>query len=322
VDIREGSEFTLTFPYYSAAQYRYLADNSDGVYGYVIVRVINQLIAPDTVPQSVIISVEAFACDDLEFAVPQENTASSLLIVPESECDIITAANGAVQVRRSLAPAAHCIGEKILSVRSLMKRATFLYNKTQRDANSDWSSVIIHPWFLWSTSKTAAAINRGDFRSDNLSLLVAPFALFRGSMRVKILNNSQTDKNFISSLRQGGVGLAYFEPIQFSNVLAALTPYVIPNTEPVSIGRLLLTGAHEVEVPYYSRTLATPIVEIMGSNVVATHPSHDRSVPSSYVTAWLAGNTDFPARSINVFRSAGEDASASLFMSTVPLVDW
>jgi hypothetical protein len=191
IDIREGSSFDFIVPYVSLTPYRDVTETL----GSLQVTVINPLIAPSTVSTTITFLVEAAAAPDFEFAVPNQNISmtpvavynpQSSSFIPKPAVDSITSGviGGSALTSDSHISARSCIGEKIVSINSFLKKYTW---RSGLPANI--TSIKIDPFAL-PINYTDAVTNDVTGSTDYVALFSQMYAVSRGSVRMKIIPDS------------------------------------------------------------------------------------------------------------------------------------
>ena len=176
IDIRDGNEFELIFPYISAHQWIQF----DDCIGRVRINVLNPLRAPDTVSPSVSLITELAGGEDIEFAVPrlmttsvytpvtygafasmekaEESDMNAELVEPVAQSDVcgITSSTigGALIAPDDGAACGYTIGEKITSLRQICKR-----NQLQKFASTTNTLIIdLAPLAFYGKSSIGASV--------------------------------------------------------------------------------------------------------------------------------------------------------------------
>lgn len=332
VDIEESDTFSFKVPYVATKPWM----NTEAIHGsineeipistgYIVVTVLNELRAVSTVSSSINVLVEISGGDDLTFACPQapqfvpgiptaekspnrmieheaqvfgtavetQRNEAQLLYDPDSITNIDPLTNWS--------PEAHCIGEKIVSARQLIKRTNYIgsivenrtnYNNAVNSQNNNTLGVI-NPYGMKYSSSTGI---------DYLSYFSYLYAFFRGGIRLKIASIAQSADGLLpSSTTPSGVWMT--KPYSTSNIFVkmfnALNPLmttIITRTAKINnvLGKIgcnglqfsgnnsnietvmhplfsnsssslvvsnLIEGMTEVEVPYYNSSHITPCID-------------------------------------------------------------
>lgn len=257
VDIRDGTEFRFVIPYVSTNQYmRRTPFSATPNTGYVNVYVLNELVAPDTVSQSVSLLFELSGGPDFELAQPcaydivpfvqsgwtaQSGKAVSSTASPATsrENEGLVAMGSASIPTPSLDPSQYCIGEKVNSILQLMKRYSYVRN-TLESANT---SVDIRPFSFGAAYSVDPLGTLASLTGDYYSHFGQCFAYGRGGVRVLIASPSSDGGNgptinystvypstntalialsASSAYRRTGLGVASFTPSYTAQVGATV----------------------------------------------------------------------------------------------------
>lgn len=323
IDVRNGNEFSVIFPYSSTTHYR-STFSDDRVYGYFTLSVLTKLTAPVSVSSTIKVLVEISGHEDMEFAQPCNLRASPCYVVtPQSGmrnvCNIETVVAGNANIVMSDEPSRACIGERVHSLRTMLKRFTPVLPFGSLGALAKYQEI--YPWAIDIGQIATITLLGGP--PDTFSYIAPAFALFRGSMRWKFVNNFSEKLFAVSTFP---VDQSDTPPEQLIPPYLGTRSYGGPYQqvgEPASIARTSATGGIEVDVPYYNRQPMTATHELF-LNSASAGPLKIRwdttSIPRSLMVFSNAGATwtDAP----NYLRAMGEDASLGLFVSTVPYSGW
>jgi len=324
VDIRDITEYTLEIPYICNAPYLSTDINNTQTnkFGTLEIRVIDPLVAPDSVTQGITVLVEMALGKDAEFAVfaNQYKITAPEFQLQSGEFKVI----GGMQRRTAqLETSSLAIGEKITNLRTLVKRFV-PYSKTP---SSTGAICTIAPF---SSSLCPFA---GGFVSfvnvpDLYSSLSQVFAFSRGGVRLKISSRN-------SSI--GPVIVKYFySPIGYDVedvVVNATVPepnfwtgdYNFMNYANYVIENLSDFKMVEVSVPQYSKVHSRAnIAYYTGTNYPMTRSQ--RGLTCDTFVQVGAFNPDLgPAGveaaapvKIDVLRAGAEDTNFSFFVSIPP----
>jgi hypothetical protein len=344
LDIRESTEFTFVCPYASTRPYHDIPSGIGGsadphtTYGYISVYVLNPLVAPPTVSQTVTMLVEVSAAEDFEFAIPSMlRTMPYMLNFPSISPypgpapgvpPVITQAGdtvdgtvtASVHEQKTYKPigssslvqdhhdsAALCIGEKIVSLRHLLKRslASFAFNSTA-------TSMCIVPNIPLAMTPGVPGTNFWHY-FDYYDFIAPLYGLFRGSVVIKRLYTPHvTDVRTTAyvSMYQRPIQAGDSQYIRYTNIDCygnAITQAVVPLSDEMN-------EFPEYSIPYYSDRHVS--VNTIATNAQTQVSSYHRP------TTVLGVMTRYPTTPEydDVYsRSVGEDFSFGYFLSTVPL---
>lgn len=332
IDIRQGNEFSMTIPYQALQQYRPTTGSNRSI-GNLQLLVLNGLVAPATVSSSVTIIVEVHGGGDFEWAVPAPlNGNATAQIVPQmnrgNACDIVDGTiGGAVDNERDIASRT-CIGEKILSIRQLLKRFNPLM-KNWGTGTTTAGGMWFNPWMIHINQlNSVPAVKYSEFSSDLFDEIAPCYALFRGAMRIKMVT-FQDDKavwrvSSVARIRN----TTYSWATDWNEYSGGAPPGVLSDNAP---GRMYaffqsqLTGGVEVEFPYYAEYPSLPVCDLAACNAGVTPTMAMGStaiIPATFGSVTRMGTAvDTITRPIP-YRAIGEDASLGCFVSTVPLLGY
>jgi hypothetical protein len=265
IDIREGFQFTFTAPYVSTHTWRSTETfTTEHAYGTVWLMVLNPLVCPDTVAQSVRILVEVSMTPDAQFAFPAPNlmipyaTDSEVFnfvsqssvpayTLPKDECRINSSDSlgNSKAVADQLTSAKYCVGEDIVSVLQLLKRTAItqlhLFTATQQTAFRPFTVGGVY--YQSSVPSTV----RSSWRGDIFSAICACFAYNRGGVRLAFVPSGSTFNGtrgdiYLAPTRTAA-GVSQFSAANTANLVAcACAPYDISRD-----------GGQQVQVPQYNR---------------------------------------------------------------------
>lgn len=321
IDLRMGNEFSFVIPYASLRPYRY-TQNGNEAYGYIHLYVLNELVAPATVSGSVTFVVEVSAASDMEFAVPrahslqpyapaviQSNFQFQMDSSMSNVCSIIDSNVGSSEiVDDGLSSARLCIGEKIMSLLSLIKKKDY-WRFFSPTTNSD---AYLIPFALSSQISTLTSDS-----GDTLSYIASWYGLSRGGVRIRIpydLAASNTP-DLISSYR-----------LQLSTTSGSISPN--GNGQPFGSGsstdhalgviqRSGFRSGIEIQVPQYS-----PFPFRVNSSI-SCYPTYNSSLVTSdlnyiyYTVPTEVFGSSYVA-SNGFYRQAADDFQLGYFVSTTP----
>jgi len=324
IDIRTSNEVTMVFPYASTRPW--LRTNLP--YGQVWVNVLNDLRAPSTVSNTLNVLVEVSTASDFEFAVPTALTAYPVLFsygtspptivakgveemgkfIAEAGENLGEQSDGFTQpvendasigtgkiIYDGMKSAAYCIGEKVMSLRQLMKRAyptIFVGECTVID---------FFPHLNMLPLNAAAFIGNGiPCQHTYIEVL---FAYYRGSTRLRQYNYDHT-KGTLRTFTANTINSEATAIQQNGAYVSAACGY------PVVIGNANIYPFSEVQVPYYSQTHCSS---------VQYNPT-----PSVSYGDFPRGRAVFlSSGSLNgtiITRQYGDDYSAGFFTGTLPVI--
>jgi hypothetical protein len=318
-DLREASEFTLTVPYTATTPYLRYSDRSGSLALYVI----NQLTAPPTVSQTVNIIVEVSAGPDMEFAFPvparmlpviysQSGIDFSNKLVAQGLGDQVQDPSSARAQNptdliggiseETLDPARYCIGERVLSVRQLIKRASLFYSNADGYITSN--TIDIYPYANWLPSlKLGSPLVRSQhFAIDMVSYFAPLFRYYRGGMRYKLIDNVATGQVLTATLRAETLPLPFPVYASGSAFNSTCTNQVVTTTQ--------MQGGIELETPFYGYSHSRS-VQLSASTPIAGPDLGEVAVNVSQTANY--------STNLKIFRFAADDFSYGFFIGCPPL---
>jgi len=321
IDLRESSEIVITMPWTALTPYYNYGDS----YGIIDVRVLNPLVAPDAISTTVDVIMEVFCAEDFEFGCPTPMNYLPMLYNPQCGVPRFRSQSGVVisataekssnfidgsAASAAIQPSLFCMGERILSIRQLVKRFTTLYVPSV--AGSTFLALDPTANYIPTAGLTDGVKVSATHRVDMLSYYAACFRFVRGGIRFKIIDPAITTAAYVNTFVGAASNVSPVSSFSASNVTNGLDQpvVVVPS----------LTGGIEVEMPYYN----------------ATHASHVRLVSGIPLSSELREPTDnamclqvAPAQTtttltpfstaLRVYRAAADDYSLGFFIGVPPL---
>lgn len=329
-DLRSSSEFCVTIPFVSLTPYLDTRDWSGVAYLWVL----NPLVAPDTVNPIIDIVMEVCGGPDMEFAFPRmwgsggDNPKIPCLVAqsgisglePQGMAPRLNAGNDIHErfdkesVTQSnsvttLEPAKYCVGERILSIRQLLKSSSLLFGSGITAA----TRLVISPWVCSvPTHVVGTAFSTIVYPVDTYSYFVPLYRYYRGGVRFKVLWTTTVPTTSIFMSR-----LAIFDGYNMScpvlsDASGALDTAVTGFTMDLPVVHNGATGMlPEVEVPYYGATHARHVMAVSYNRPLM----NDLKTGGPMLTISSPTSTTVP----RVYRAVGDDFSAGFFIGTLPL---
>lgn len=324
VDLRETSEFSFVLPYASATPWRPIfpmfGSDEETSYGVLSVNVLNELVAPATVPSSINFLVEVSAAPDYELMGPsyskssyisatQDGTQYPFITQMDDETNVMFVNKGIGSSKivgaGNLAPAEYCVGERYTSIKQILLR----YCNLRFNGVSALSGVYyLNPFVIPAVAKTAASgpINEV-INGDNYSMLASCFAYSRGSIRIGWFKNSNSGGGFSNQL--------YFRVTSDTN------PCSVTSTGDSSVQFGPITNAGNVgtasnfvdfKVPMYTRTHSMLNRLSAGSG---NRPQNDVYNSKVGVVTRFSNTTD----TVTLMRAVGDDFQLGYFIGVPPM---
>lgn len=276
IDLRESNEFTITIPYTSTLPYlsKALSGVSDytnmGVLG---IYVLNPLVGPTTVSSSIDMITEVAADSTFEVAVPETpmflpvnympGTGAPSLMDPDLEFEAqalgenvqdnskegttMPPAPSIAGIRNDdggLAASMNCIGEKIMSFRSLAKRAAPFF----QTGTTTWTQMNFRPKITWldnySDNTTVASTNGQDY----INMIAPLYNYQKGGLKFHVYGTNTSKLYLRAGLAPNTLGVVPTQGTALAN-----SEVVANNSLAIHTGPEIAGGLSFI-VPQYSRT--------------------------------------------------------------------
>jgi hypothetical protein len=351
VDIAESDEVSFTVPFVATKPWL-IHSTLHGYTGYIVVSVLNELRAPDACAQNVNVIVEINGGHDLTFSVPREpdfvpfiptttrmkaQVAGTSTAPKRNESQMLVDPMSIAQqdVHENWSPESHCVGEKIASLRQLLKRNNFLGTIYLRQPDPttlpNAQEVGVVAPFNFGASQGNTEMQQYDY----LSYYAVLYAFYRGAMRIKVQTQVRnTTLNYWHN--SSSLWFKYFagpttiyETIlgfvykvanclgkttinQVNNANMVLIPPAYACSASTVLSNTDVEGIHEVEIPYYNSSHISVVRMSTGTSQVLQTTTDlqldDLVNPNGFVIfgepSLLSPNE---VTSCNVYRSAGDD---------------
>lgn len=319
-DIRTTSEFEVCVPYVSNDLYQFSANGY--VPGYISCYVLDPLIAPSSVSSSISIILEVGGSPDLEYAVPcGEDWDVFVPPVVQSGFSVFPCEEfGSDSL--SIVPSSVAIGEKVMSIRQLLKRVDWRKPNTTVPTATAGQSLKIYPYLINNTVQFGSAagnIYKGAYHSDNFSKWSSCYALSSGCVRITVSPLSTSTSDYLH---------VYLDVDP--TTVAPPDVSVYDSTEPYQNSVFVPFNTHidgyvNVQTPAYNRLVARPTCTTMVTTPVTAvwstnDPNNGEGANFMRITVRAQ---DFSATSTDSFlwyRSAADDFNLGMWCGTVPMI--
>jgi len=323
VDIRLCNEFSVRIPYTAATPFTSQPDNS--LTGNLIVWVYDPLVAPDAVPQTVQLLVEISMGDDCEFAVPAAVQQSPVLnLVPQmgmlnddGVCNIVAEdIGGSSVIRDAMSSAKACIGESMLTFRSLLKMSAVTppYVTTGVPAAGNvWLQIC--PFlvtYFWNQATPFFPTYLPTLYDELCSI----FVYSRGGMRFKLVNHSPPlgFRPVLVTTAQNAYG-GSVEAFTYGSVIDANDSNVNIMGKPVAYVSNT-NAALEVQTPQYTQThTRNNLLQMCAGSAMMNTANYPNNVTRIIVTT--PGQT--ASTNYQIYRSVSDDFNLGCFVSIPPM---
>lgn len=310
VDIRLQSEMRFTIPYQSVLPWTRWSD----AIGTFEVSVLDKLVFPATVPGTIQILLEVSAADDFEVACPIAYQNVEIASVWEYQSDIApiisaTDLGGSTLTSDTVADSEYCIGEKVSSIRSLLKRYDCCANIT---AVEDFTSMTLRPFLTNVALLANDNVYHGVPTCDSYSRWAMCYALHRGGVRIRTLSDKSSE---INNNQQLALDVYYADN---SQLYGLATQSNIPleaeiiKTQGLPVQRFAgnITGM-EVLVPQYHFTHSRLGPAEIGNGVSSFLSNPNDGMANPLVLRAAYGEADW----VSVYRAGADDLSFGRFVS-------
>jgi len=272
--------------------------------------------------------VEACAGADMEFAQPRNPSGIPITVanpqIGRSDCEIVSSGIGGATDNHMHVSAEVCIGEKILSFRSLLKKFSLQSFAGGFVTSANRFLTVVPHGVNIGTINSAPLYQPSTFRSDMYDRVAPMYAFYRGGMRMKFINADVADDTNLFACSTPLAPVTTNTMITLGAPVAGIGQDVL--NRPFMYSRGDAQGAAEVEFPFYSpypmmcvsdylvnSTATAPTILIDGSGAVGPRVAgYCQQLDNS-------GGSHPPPL---VYRAIAEDASLGLFVSTIPLVSY
>lgn len=307
-DVRESNELEVEIPFVSTRNFT----NIGREYGYVYIMVLNELMAPSTVPSSVNILIEKCAGDGIEYAAPfrgfyNQDTWPEPYVQYQSKPVVLGNAPAKADIL-----AVESFGEKIVSARALLKRFSTFYTQTAGGFNS----IDIYPFAYAPTCQStslAGPLVRTNIKSDLINWFSALYAMSSGGVRFNVMIDGYTGTT------DWGIYGVVNTPT--APVSTGSSVFVVPQT-PVQSVTFGVEGCVSLEVPQYTLQAQRSIGghAIFNSSLGFTVPNYLGAGALFLIRGVFPTTIDTAVNKLRVHRAAADDFSLSVYNGTVPVV--
>lgn len=370
VDLRDSTEVSFTVPYVSSRPWmnttkvdasilenKYLYTAATGV---IQVDVLNQLKATSTVVGDINVIVEVAGGSDLKFAnptcpnyIPYAGTLSvsdGFELIDTADAHMFVGTNESIQrneaqlgqvpasidaqsIESNWAPEALCIGEKVLSVRQLIKRFGYVTTGTLKDSTQ--TGFVIAPYLVAPPESNVSNTTP----VSQFEYWYSLFAFWRGAMRWKAVAVQNNVSPGVPTLLSPPVSIKQFASMgdsmktllnTIATSTASVTVYDANAVKDVTASETSQTvvcpsveGMIEFEVPYYNISHITPAIYGSTSVGVAAKDFFLGNYPPQLLTldVYAAATSDRPI-TFQFFRAPADDFSMFYLLGVPPLMNY
>jgi hypothetical protein len=313
VDLRERKEVVFTIPYVNMEPWQAICMGGLGQWHVIV---LDPLVAPATVSGTVPIIAEMCGGPDFEVSVPIRITDRKPTLPFTLQMDMPKADNveiagtigGSTVINDKLWNCEACIGEKVSSLRVLLKRWSSLW-----PGEVEKGKVFIHPYVVDMQSGDGNDLVLAGNHCDNYNFIAPCFLLVRGGMRIK------TNNNTVSGSLKGAVymdnhwnGSAYALSVTTGNSSLVANP-----AGPYIKFDETLTGTNDFQCPMYHTSYAISLVPNLCNNTQGIQASTANT--GAYRPFYTVDYGLDDGAYVGVFRAAADDLNFGYFVSTPTL---
>lgn len=328
LDVREQNEFTIEVPYVSITPWRdtgTLSTSNTAPYGQWSIFVLDELVAPETVTNSVTILVEVAGAPDLKFSVPRPSLQTPMIpaqlqmagVFKNAESDAnptlndVSTVGGTTRGITNFDCEEHCVGEVVTSLRSLLKRGGIMGYTRETSATTQNLTVLPYAWTYTTTSPPAET----EVVFDMFGILSSIYCLQRGGVRHRIMTSDATGDIF-ASLRP--VGADQPNATQIFDIENTNSQTYMDSCSNSQIAfQMKSLGGIGVNIPYYHYTHSSPCAAQAIGTGAAYSFSQKTGANTVRIQYQFKGGLNF--RLNPIYRSGADDCNFGGFVS-IPLM--
>jgi hypothetical protein len=342
LDLKESNEFKITVPFVSVTQYKLWSE----IFGTVAIQVVNPLVAPDTVEDTVQILVEVSAGPDFEVQIQDSGpTELPILTLPAgsslkrtgdtrkttqvyqgqmgvggenvAQRDRSAAVDTNTEVIAStglnmspLSSARFCIGEMIQSCRQCLKRSALFISSAAVTLKLGVRPGIMNQPYIIAGADPVKTSTTSSF-CDPFTIWGSLFGFRRGGVRLRFITNEVPSGAFNARL----LGVIHNFDVTNANISTAPTTSVLGENQNCTWFRNDFSGSTDIECPNYGRVpMYVNWTDTIGP--VTTYTGY-----RDYNYMYFYGNSNFTSggSGVKVLRQAADDLSFGFFVGVLPL---
>lgn len=220
-------------------------------------------------------------------------------------------------------PSSLCVGERIQSLRQVLKRFTLFYEATVPDENN---VHLVNPWSIATPMTTATTTAKYFDLIDYFSYL---FAFFRGGIRLKFMSSISTATELpwrtarikmFNAFNNASPMLSLNTDDRISNTVSRGNGFWWQSTSEQIIAREI-EGFIEIEIPFYSQSYLVPLN--MGTTAEPSFYASalDGFAPlSTIVLQFLPDLNTTTTYDLTVYRAVADDFSFNYLLGVPPVM--
>lgn len=202
VDIRQHNEITISVPYMGSTPYKPLRAGvtNNSKTGTIAVYVVDELVAPDTVPSTVTVLCEMSMGPDAEFFAPfiTPRTASMRATIQMADFMMYDKSDhsfksgvigGARQPQNQVDTSAICVGEKTTNLRALLRKFhSIVPTSANTNAVTPNTTTYVFPYAFQVSDQDTD--DSALFNNDLYGMLASIYCYSRGGVRLKVKDST------------------------------------------------------------------------------------------------------------------------------------
>ncbi len=337
IDIRDVIEFEVIVPYISRSPW---TNVTKGI-GQLRFEVVDPLVAPASVSSSITFLVETCGGDDIEFAVPAVVNFSPIAAVPQSSSQEGTSKNLSFTIGNSsifcnpVNASAYCIGDKITSFRSLLKRFSPLPPSAKTVASAAYRALGPNVGIATDCINILGSGTATYYTTPDLTSIVASCYIFwSGGVRIRdvysMQQNAGTATNVINPGQLLTGSFTYNNSTLSNNIFTLVTVRYLDSNLPLALNSSWINNSLTVEVPQYTPNLSRNILDctLWQQDAPTSYQIYQPTASNTTYNLVISGSAalgagkssvlDFDTH--NIFRALADDGNFSLFISVPPVV--
>lgn len=340
IDIRETNEFEVIIPYIA----RFPWFDAGAGFGTLNIDILDPLIAPASVSSSITVLQEVAAGDDFEVAIPKGVNAIMKIVAPQSSNFEEKSSNqlsfnigNSSIVANPINAAAFCMGDKISSFRSLLRRFSYVgpNNKTSTSTTrlNTVGIKVLPDCINMSDASTPTEL----YTADLLSIIAPCYMFMSGGIRIKdVYSPSLSATTIPATVYEPSINLSvngFSNTIDASKMFSSVAaPLQKSMNEHEVFNFAKNNNSLTVEIPQYTSSLCRNIHDIIVFQGSAP-PTYANYI--SYRTCTLVCPVFYGSKLIgdapitatydgyelhNFYRAMADDGNLSYFISIPPMV--
>jgi len=336
IDIRDVIEFEIIIPYISRSPWTPIGTTI----GQLRFEVVDPLIAPASVSSSVTFLLESCGGDDLEFAVPAPVNFCPIAAVPQSSAQEGTSKNLSFTIGNSsifcnpVNASAYCIGDKVTSFRSLLKRFSPLSPSAKTVASAAYRALGPNVGVAPDCVNILGSGTATFYTTPDLTSIIAScYTFWSGGVRIRDIysmqQNAGTATNVINPGQLLTASFTTNNSTLSNNLFTPVTVRFLDPNLPLAANSSWINNTLTAEVPQYTPNLSRNILDCTlwqqdaPTSYQIYQPTSSNTAYNVVISGSAALGAGKPATldydTHNIFRALADDGNFSLFISVPPV---